>query len=82
MSPHDEEVIRSNDATIKDMEVCTFFFLSSNQFMNTSKQPENGVMLVASVAFLVKKHPSFILGLFTTNLTSVVVEVGSHVQWV
>jgi hypothetical protein len=73
MSPHDEEVIRSNDATIKDMEVCTFFFLSSNQFMNTSKQPENGVMLVASVAFLVKKHPSFILGLFTTNLTSVVV---------
>jgi len=26
MSPHDEEVIRSNDATIKDMEVCTFFF--------------------------------------------------------
>jgi len=50
--------------------------------MNTSKQPENGVMLTASVAFLVKKHPSFILGLFTTNLTSVVVEVGSHVQWV
>jgi len=73
MSPHDEEVIRSNDATIKDMEVCTVFFFSSNQFMNTSKQPENGVMLVASVAFLVKKHPSFILGLFTTNLTSVVV---------
>ena len=50
--------------------------------MNTSKQPENGVILAASLTFLVKKHPSFILGLFSTNRTSVVVEIGSHVQWV
>jgi hypothetical protein len=45
MSPQDEKVILSNDATVKDMEVCTFFFFSSTQFMNTSKHPENEAML-------------------------------------
>jgi hypothetical protein len=49
MSPQDEEAILSNDATIKDMEVCTSSQAIS--FMNTGIHQKNGPVLVVAEIF-------------------------------